>query len=46
MTPRIKSTRPAIYMAGPWFTAGEPERLAKIEQLMNELGLTYYSPRV
>ncbi|MFB9769192.1 nucleoside 2-deoxyribosyltransferase [Lactiplantibacillus modestisalitolerans] len=46
MTTRIKSTHPAIYLAGPWFSAGQPERLAKIEQLMDELGLTYYSPRL
>lgn len=46
MKPRLKSDQPAIYLAGPWFTAGEPERLAKIEQLMNDLALTYYSPRL
>jgi len=46
MKPRIKSATPAVYLAGPWFTAGQPERLAKIEALMNELGMTYYSPRL
>ncbi|WP_318767387.1 nucleoside 2-deoxyribosyltransferase [Lactiplantibacillus carotarum] len=46
MSKRIMSDHPAIYLAGPWFTAGQPERLAKIEQLMNEMELTYYSPRL
>ncbi|AVK61610.1 nucleoside 2-deoxyribosyltransferase [Lactobacillus sp. CBA3605] len=46
MKTRLESTTPMIYLAGPWFTAGQPERLAKIEQLMNELELTYYSPRL
>lgn len=46
MSNRIASDTPAIYLAGPWFTEGQPERLAKIEQLMNDLGLTYYSPRL
>lgn len=46
MSTRIKSEQPAIYLAGPWFTAGQPERLAKIEALMDDLKLTYYSPRL
>ncbi|AVK64171.1 nucleoside 2-deoxyribosyltransferase [Lactobacillus sp. CBA3606] len=46
MKTRLESKTPMIYLAGPWFTAGQPERLAKIEQLMNELELTYYSPRL
>lgn len=46
MSKRIMSDHPAIYLAGPWFTAGQPERLAKIEQLMDEMELTYYSPRL
>ena len=40
------SDAPMIYLAGPWFTEGQPERLAKIEELMDELGLSYYSPRL
>ena len=46
MSTRIKSDNPTIYLAGPWFTAGQPERLAKIEKLMDDLEITYYSPRL
>lgn len=46
MASRIESTTPSVYLAGPWFTDGQPERLAKIEQLMNELKISYYSPRL
>lgn len=46
MSTRLMSDHPAIYLAGPWFTPGQPERLAKIEQLMDDMGLTYYSPRL
>ncbi|MDN6251438.1 MAG: nucleoside 2-deoxyribosyltransferase [Lactiplantibacillus plantarum] len=46
MSTRLMSDEPTIYLAGPWFTEGQPERLAKIEKLMDELELTYYSPRL
>ncbi|MFH5807877.1 nucleoside 2-deoxyribosyltransferase [Lactiplantibacillus plantarum] len=46
MSTRLMSDEPTIYLAGPWFTEGQPERLAKIEKLMEELELTYYSPRL
>ncbi|MFC6180831.1 nucleoside 2-deoxyribosyltransferase [Lactiplantibacillus daowaiensis] len=46
MSNRIMSANPTVYLAGPWFTAGQPERLAKIEQLMDDLKMTYYSPRL
>ena len=46
MSTRIKSDNPTIYLAGPWFTAGQPERLAQSEKLMDNLEITYYSPRL
>lgn len=46
MSTRLMSDEPTIYLAGPWFTENQPERLAKIEKLMDELELTYYSPRL
>lgn len=46
MVTRVHATHPQVYLAGPWFTAGEPERLAALENLMNELGISYYSPRL
>lgn len=46
MSTRLMSDEPTIYLAEPWFTEGQPERLAKIEKLMDELELTYYSPRL
>jgi len=46
MSTRLKSNTPTVYLAGPWFTAGQPERLAKLEQLMDDLQITYYSPRL
>ena len=36
MSTRLMSDEPTIYLAGPWFTEGQPERLAKIEKLMDE----------
>ena len=40
MSTRLMSDEPTIYLAGPWFTEGQPERLAKIEKLMDELQST------
>lgn len=46
MTTRVTTDHPQVYLAGPWFSAGEPERLANLEHLMDELGISYYSPRL
>lgn len=46
MTTRVSADQPMVYLAGPWFSAGEPERLAALENLMNDLKISYYSPRL
>lgn len=43
---RVNAQHPQVYLAGPWFSAGEPERLAQLETLMDELQISYYSPRL
>lgn len=43
---RVQAQHPQVYLAGPWFQAGEPQRLAKLEQVMDDLGISYYSPRL
>ncbi|GEO69116.1 nucleoside 2-deoxyribosyltransferase [Levilactobacillus acidifarinae] len=43
---RVNTQHPQVYLAGPWFNAGEPERLAQLESLMDELRISYYSPRL
>lgn len=43
---RLVTQHPQVYLAGPWFSAGEPERLARLEALMDDLQISYYSPRL
>lgn len=46
MATRVYTATPTVYLAGPWFSAGEPERLAHLEALMDRLKISYYSPRL
>lgn len=36
---------PQIYLAGPWFTPDQLRRLEMIKTLMDDVGITYYSPK-
>ncbi|KRK74473.1 hypothetical protein FD30_GL002222 [Levilactobacillus namurensis DSM 19117] len=46
LTVRVHAEHPQVYLSGPWFAPGEPERLGALENLMNDMGISYYSPRL
>jgi len=35
----------SIYLAGPWFTPEQDELLQKLKQMLDKVGLSYYSPK-
>lgn len=41
----VPSKKHQVYLASPWFTPDQAERLTNMENLLDRLGVTYFSPR-